>query len=73
MGGIDLPGVKATWDQDFDKFYDKLHASLMDGPTRGYAVVRSDNPTYAALKDMADHPLFASVGNGAYYKTDAQG
>lgn len=65
--GINIPGVNATWDEDFDSFYKKLHASLMSEPTRGFAVNRSDSPAYTLAKNEKDHPLFASTGPSAYY------
>jgi hypothetical protein len=65
--GINIPGVNATWDEDFDTFYNKLHASLMSAPTRGFAVNRSDSTAYAMAKNERDHPLFASTGPSAFY------
>lgn len=69
--GINIPGVNATWDEDFDLFYNKLHASLMSAPTRGFAVNRSDSPAYTLAKDEHDHPLFASTGPAAYYSQNS--
>lgn len=66
--GINIPGINATWDEDFDSFYNKLHASLMSEPTRGFAVNRSDSMAYTLAKNEHDHPLFASTGPSAYYK-----
>jgi hypothetical protein len=65
--GINIPGVNATWDEDFDTFYNKLHASLMPEPTRGFAVNRSDSSAYALAKNEQDHPLFTSTGPSAHY------
>ncbi|GGC17288.1 hypothetical protein [Pseudoduganella buxea] len=67
-GNIDLPGVNTQHGEDFDVWYEKLSASLKDGPTRGFHIVPSNSLQYAMERNKDfDHPLFASAGEGAFY------
>lgn len=65
---VDLPGVSTHHVEDFDIWYEKLSASLKNEPTRGFHIVPSDSIQYAMQRSRNfDHPLFASVGDGAFY------
>ncbi|NMF91598.1 hypothetical protein [Aromatoleum petrolei] len=52
---------------NFGAWYDKVHASLKDEPTRGYVAVGNDTVAYALQRNMRDdHPLYASAAGGFY-------
>ncbi|GAA5783981.1 hypothetical protein [Chitiniphilus shinanonensis] len=53
---------------DFGGWYDTLHASLKDEPTRGLPMVPNDSVQYAMQRQWQDdHPLYAARGDDAYY------
>lgn len=55
---------------NFGVWYDDVHASLKDVPTRGYVAEANDTLAYALQRESrTDHPLFASTGNGFYSDT----
>ncbi|MCC4114392.1 hypothetical protein LLG90_03395 [Aromatoleum toluclasticum] len=66
--GADMDRV--AMNGDFAVWYDEVHESLKDEPTRGYVAMANDTTAYALQRDMGeDHPLFASVTGGYYSDT----
>lgn len=52
---------------NFGAWYEEIHASLKDEPTRGHVAVANNTTVYALQRDMGeDHPLYASGAGGFY-------
>lgn len=56
---------------DFSVWFNQLYGFLRETPARGYGIARADTAEYALNKDQADHTMFASIGDQAYYSNQA--